>query len=575
MTEKLTIPRMLRPHWMAVTVIVAIQIVGVYLQAETISLLKPILDISVEGEYFDSILIMAMYLIFLTLIVSVILMVASYLASKVASAVSEELRMRIMSAAVNTNDLVTAGESTTNTMTCLTNDVNSVQRYLFESLRTYLPMPFLMGMFFIYTMDINLTIGLIMLFTMLGAAAFSYLMSMRVHPLYPKQVAAVDAVNKSLREKMGGSRTIHAYNAEDYETEKFSVFSANLGSYNRKVAVNSYYIPHISTAFLWLFIVLIFVAIIVDESGKIVPTEMVLFMQYVTYIVATFAIVPYLAVGMPRARVCFKRIRNTVTAEDADRVYEPVQKEESDVMFLAEGVTITDKTGRMSVTDLDLSIDAGETITILGPNGCGASDIFKAAMGFKRYGKGRILIDGMDPSKVDPSEIRSIVAYASNSMHVLRGTLRYNLDPHGLHTDGEILDICDRIGLGRLITSMPEGLDTAISNDISSMSGGQKLLVIMARCLLHDAKLYVFDDCFFSLDPDTRAMALKTIMDVCKGRTVVFLMHDMSTASVSKDILLMHNGRIVDRGTDKELLDRSELYRNLHKAGEGRYGSWA
>ena len=572
---KWTISSMLRPYCPQIALIVVIQLIGVFLQVETISLLRPILDASVHRENIDLLMSLSATLILLTIIVSLILATTSYLASKIASAVSESLRMKIMTAAVSTNDIETMGESTTSTMTCLINDVNSVQRYVFETLRTYLPMPVLMALLFYYAFLINDTIGILMAVTMFAAMILTYVFSSRIHPLYSKQVDAVDNVNRCLREKINGSRTIRAYDGVEYEEEKFAGYSTVLGTYNRKVTLGSYAVPYISTAFLWLYIVFMFVALVLDESGKIVPYVMIVFMQYVTFIVSTMAIVPYLALGTPRARICFRRLRDTVSASDIGKVYKEPVVVETDNIFHAENLTVDSSYGKPTVDDVSMVIGKGEVVTILGPNGCGASDLFNAAMGFKNYGSGRILIDGMDPSVTDPAVIRDVVAYASNGMHIFRGTLRYNLDPHSSHTDDEILSLCNRIGLGRLISDMPEGLDTHINDELSSMSGGQRLLVIMARCLLHDAKLYVFDDCFFSLDQQTRAMALDTVMDVCKGSAVVFLMHDMSTATVSDRVFLMDKGKVRDMGTHEVLIGRSELYINLYKASQGRDGSWA
>ena len=122
---------------------------------------------------------------------------------------------------------------------------------------------------------------------------------------------------------------------------------------------------------------------------------------------------------------------------------------------------------------------------------------------------------------------------------------------------------------------MPDGLDSMLYDNVSRTSGGQRLLILMVRGLLRASDLYIFDDCFFSLDKKTKGMALTTISEMCAGKTVVFLMHDTSTCEVSDSIILMQQGKVVGQGTHSELLESSDLYGNLYRIGQGRNGSWA
>ena len=100
-------------------------------------------------------------------------------------------------------------------------------------------------------------------------------------------------------------------------------------------------------------------------------------------------------------------------------------------------------------------------------------------------------------------------------------------------------------------------------------------MILMVRGLLKDSDLYIFDDCFFSLDKRTKGLAMSTISEMCAGKTVVFIMHDTSTCEVSDSIILMQQGKVVGQGTHSELLESSVLYDNMYRIGQGRNGSWA
>jgi len=566
--EDWTLVRLLKPFVPAVVIIAVIQVVGVFSQVLAITLLKPMLNQGVYDQDMDDILYYGLILIVLTLISAAVLITTSYLSSRVSMAVSEFLRKNIMEAAVRTENLEELG-STTNTMTCLINDVNFVHRYVFETLRTYLPMPFLMAVLFWYTYSINPQIALILISTLIVVILLTYFATMRINKLYITQMEKMDRINLLLREKMSGARTIRSYRAYDYENEKFKKASAEFGAMNRKVTLNSYFIPNISTAFMWMFIIFMFLASALDYTDTIVPEDIIVFMQYATYIVSTLAIIPYLCIESPRSRTCFDRINNIIRSAVKEEK-EPAVPVINERQLVVKDLNLIDNLGRKSLDNVNMEIRRGSTVTILGTTTSGVYFLSRIIWGFGKPDSGSVTIDGMDKTKVDPAALRDRVAFSGNNMNIFRGTLRYNLDPRGRKTDEEIKDVCDRVGLTRM---MPEDLDTVIDDE--TMSGGQRLLVIMARGLLKDAEINVFDDCFFSLDPETKNLALNAIREICKGKTVIFVMHDTSTCEISDDIILMNNGRVEAEGSHQALMDSSELYRRMHVHAKGGQGTWA
>ena len=341
--------------------------------------------------------------------------------------------------------------------------------------------------------------------------------------------------------------------------------------------MNSYYIPSIAVACMWIFIVILFVVSALEEGTSLKAAEMIIFMQFATAIVSTLALVSYICLAAPRARACFLHIRGLVRRANASRGESEFDDRVANTAncISAKEVVLKSASGETVMEGLNLGILRGSTVTIMGPNGSGASHLINMILGFERPDSGTFLVDGRDVSTSDPKVLRSGISYANSSLHILRGTLRFNLDPHEAHTDEELLEMCGRLGLTEYVAELPDGLDTNINDAVSSMSGGQKLLVIFARSLLKDVPTYIFDDCLFSLDNETKARVLNLISEVCEGRSVIFHMHDTSTCEFSDEIFVMAGGKIVGRGSHSELLESSELYNDLFKTGQGRYGSWA
>ena len=572
-----TIESLLRPHMKLIVAIVLLQIVGAIAQVVSITLLKPIMNKGIYADDMSEFIFLACALVTATLIVAIVLIVTTILASHVATSVAEELRVRIMNATVGVDDLGKLGSSPTDAMVCLTNDVASVQKYVFEGLRTYLPMPVLLLLLLFYTFSTNVIIGVIMLITIIIISVTTTLFTTHLRSLYVEQVSCLGEINTSLREEVLGARTIRAYNGYDYEVNKFYERSGRYGKVNREIALNSYYIPNMATACMWIFIVFIFVASALEEGTSLNASEIIIFMQFATTIVSTLALVSYISIGAPRAHVCFQHINDMVMkSREEDRNHDYTYEVENTAnCILAENVVLKDRFGSPIFDNFDLKILRGRIVTVLGPNGEGSSYLMNMILGFEKPDSGRFVVNGMDISKTDPRNIRPVVAYAGNSTHILNGTLRFNLDPHGRCSDDELIAMCDCVGLTEFINSQPEGLDTLINHAEASMSGGQRLMVIIARCLIKDAELYVFDDCLFSLDNVTKQKVLDAISEVCEGKTVIFRMHDTSTCEFSDEIILMSRGKVVGQGKHSELLESSELYNEIYKTGQGRYGTWA
>lgn len=563
----------MRPHKRTVTYIAILQIIGVAAQIASIAMLKPILDEGVYGNDFDDIIIMGAVLLLVTIIFSVVTSYSAFMASKIAAAISKEMRNDIVSSLLNKQRLDSKG-STTNTMTCLITDINTIQKYIYEGLRTYLPMPFLILSLIICTLIINYLVGVLLAITFALVTAITIFLAIRISKFYSKQLESIDSVNSLLRQKIYGARTIRAYNGKEYETEKFLVASKRLGGYNTKVALNSYYIPHLMSVVVWLSIVFIYTVTALSSLREaVVPTELILFMQFTTCFITTLSLIPYIVIEYPKAKASYSRLSAVMNAKDADTGVEK-DVDQGGLAVEISDLTLTDNLGKKSLDGVALTIPKGGFVSLVGPNGCGGYNVAMTMLGFNKPVSGEVSVCGLDALRSSPELIRSRISYVSNSINILEGTMRFNLDPHGLNTDEEIMEICRKVGLDSFIDDLPNGLDSIVSDSKSSLSGGQKQLVLIARGLLKHPELYIFENCFYSLDVKTRERVFRTIKEI-KDSTVVFVMNDTWTCNDSSKVILMDCGRVSDVGTHEELLGRSRLYADMCKFGQMKEGTWA
>ncbi|MBR6203848.1 MAG: ABC transporter ATP-binding protein [Candidatus Methanomethylophilaceae archaeon] len=556
----------LRPYSWEILVIVTFQAIGVVMQVLAIGMLRPILDSSVEGYGVEYILDEGVILLGMTIAFAVFVSLASRMSSQLSLSVSSDMRRDVLASSLKVQRLDSVGDMGSFSMTCLTSDVQEVQEHVFKSFSTYLALPFLATAMVACTYMINATVGVMVIMAMISVILITYLLSRRTYEAYAEKIVSLDNLNTMFKEEVKGARMIRAFGGKDHEMEKYLRASNTYGSCTKRIALNSYYLPSFSMAFVWIFVVMVYMIAALGLSSHVIrPTHLVLFMQFTTCIISSLALVPYICLSIPRARVSMRRIGGVSGLHES-----PVpntERAEDPCDLRASGTRFEDGFGRVMLDGLDLEIPRGTVATVTGANGCGLTELVDIVTAFSLPTSGSVSVCGMDVGSSDPRDIRRAVSYAGRQSGVFSGTIRFNLDPAGACDDDSILEMCRRTGFIDYVELSEGGLDAKVYS--AMMSGGQVQLMALTRCLLRDAEMYVLDDCLFSMDEATRRKAVRAVLDVRRGRTVFFASHEMDTVEVSDVVFLMKDGRIVDSGTHERLMSCSGAYYEMYSRSSG------
>ena len=232
------------------------------------------------------------------------------------------------------------------------------------------------------------------------------------------------------------------------------------------------------------------------------------------------------------------------------------------------GVTVAYERSDPVLRDIDLDVAAGETVALVGPTGSGKTTL--AALIPRLYDpvEGVVRIDGADVREVDAESLRRQVALVSDDAFLFSASLRENIAYARPEAgDDAVLRAAAMAGLDEFVDALPEGYETKVGERGLTLSGGQRQRVAIARALIQDPRILILDDATSSLDASTEARVKQALAEIMQGRTTVIIGHRLSTIALADRIAVLDDGRLVAVGTHEELLEVSELYREIAEKG--------
>ncbi|WP_159703313.1 ABC transporter ATP-binding protein [Arthrobacter sp. 18067] len=493
--------------------------------------------------------------------------VAVYFGSRVAMAIGRDLRRGVFRqvSSFSAQDVNKFGAPTL--ITRGTNDVQQVQMLVLMGLNFMVSTPIMCigGIIMALREDLNLS-WLVWVSVPVLVAVVGYLV-VRLMPLFRSMQTKIDAINGVLREQIIGIRVVRAFVREPHEAKRFGDANEELTAVSVKIgnlfvlmfpAIGM--ILHLSTA-----AVLWFGGQRVD-SGEMQVGALTAFLQYLLQILMAVMMGTFMAMMIPRASVCADRIGEVLDVEPSihnpSSPVVPAEKkgrvEFRDVTFKYPGAEAP------VLSNISFTAEPGKTLAIIGSTGAGKTTLVSLLPRLYDVASGDVLLDGVPVTDMDASEITSRVSAVPQRPYLFSGTIEHNLrfgKPDA--TDEELWDALETAQAKGFVEEKSSGLNRRIAQGGTNVSGGQRQRLSIARALVTKPNVYLFDDSFSALDVATDARLRKALKAKTRDATVIIVAQRVSTIADADEILVLDNGRIVDRGTHDELLETSPTYQEI------------
>ena len=490
---------------------------------------------------------------------------AQYFAAKAATGVVKHVRFKLFEhiQSLGYPEIDKLGKATM--ITRLTNDVNQVQNGINLALRLLLRSPFVVfgSMIMAFTVNVKLALVFVVTIPLLACVVFS-IMLISI-PLYKKVQERLDSVLLSARETLSGVRVIRAFCREENEETRFKEKNDRLVSMQVLVGRISALMNPLTYVVINLAIVfLIHKGAVTVEAGIISQGALIALYNYMSQILVELIKLANLIINITRSFACGNRIQAVLEIEPSQKNGTNTLKDENAFAVEFNNVSLIYGDDREpSIENITFTVNKGETIGIIGGTGSGKTSLVNMIPRFYDASNGTVKVFGTDVKEWDMNSLRENIGVVPQKAELFKGTIRDNLKwGNSNATDEELLSALEKAQALDVIKSKEEGLDAVVEQYGQNFSGGQKQRLTIARALVKNPAILIFDDSASALDYATDARLRSAIKEM--NNTVFIVSQRTSSICHADKIILLEDGRITAMGTHEELLKISSAYSEIH-----------
>ena len=490
-----------------------------------------------------------------------------YFAARIASGVGRDIRHLLFEKVMRFSGAEFDRFSTASLITRATNDITQIQNAIMPLVRLSFYAPIIGIGAVIHALDKSPSMWWTMALAVIVLLGLIGVVFTIVIPKFKIIQQLIDKLNLILRENLTGMMVVRAFNRQSVESARFERSNRDLTELNR--FVNRVFVVMMPLMMLILngvMILILWVGAHEVAQSTMQVGDMMAFMQYAMQVVFAFLMLSMLFILLPRADVSANRVADVLDTEIT--VLTPPEPQDFPPDFKPEirfdHVSFRYPTAEEDVLhDITVHIAAGQTVGIMGTTGSGKSTLVNLIPRFYDVTAGSIAIGGVDIREVPMEDLRAQIGYVPQRSNLFAGTVESNLRFANPNADEEAMRRALEIAQAQFIFEHPDGLQAEVSQGGVNFSGGQRQRLTIARALVKDAPIYIFDECFSALDYQTDARLRQALREHLAGRTIIIVSQRVATIKDADKILVLDQGRLICEGSHKELMKTCEVYREI------------
>lgn len=530
--------------------------------------------VQTEGSKMSDILLNGGYMLLCAFGSFVFAIITGYYAAIIASNFSKKLRKEIFSKVLEIDTQEIKGFSTSSLITRTTNDVTQVEMLLAIGLVLIVKAPVtavwaiskILNKSFEWSMLTGVAV-VILLGVVIALMAI-------VGPRFKLVQKAIDKINGIARENLTGIRVVRAFNAEEYQEERFDKVNDELTGlqlYNQKKF--SILSPMMYLVMYFLPLGIYFIGAYLIENSLMADKitifgNMIVFSSYAMQVIMSFLMLAMIFMIWPRASVSAKRINEVLETETniIPGTFDGKTKEKGTVEFKNVSFRYPDADEYL-LRNISFKANRGETVAFIGSTGSGKSTLINLVPRFYDATEGEVLIDGVNVKDYTFEALNNKIGYIPQKSVLFNGTVSYNI-AYGKNGKGEkstkkIKESALVAQANEFVLKMDDGYDTMIAQGGKNVSGGQKQRLSIARAIARDPEIYIFDDSFSALDYKTDSVLRKELKKYTSKATSLIVAQRIGTIMNADKIIVLEDGKCVGMGRHKELLETCDVYKQI------------
>nr|WP_256324507.1 ABC transporter ATP-binding protein [Parafannyhessea umbonata] len=422
---------------------------------------------------------------------------------------------------------------------------------------------------------VNVPLTLVLAAVLVVLTAYNLRANLRMKAIFHENRVRISGVNSRVEDSLAGIRVVKGFAAEDVEKDKFRASNdAYLDSKVRMYRAMGTYQAGIAALMGALYTVIVCLGGWLIAKGQMQPQDLATFALYITLFTTPIDNILNFTETFQKAIAGFRRFEEVLVAEpdirDAPGA-RPLAVTRGAISY--RGVRFSYDEGPEVLHGLDLAVEPGCTVALVGPSGGGKSTICALLPRFYDVEAGSITIDGQDVRDVTVRSLRQAIGIVQQDVYLFDGTIAENI-AYGRPdaTAREIREAARKANIEEFVDSLPDGFETMVGERGARLSGGQKQRIAIARVFLKDPQVLILDEATSALDNESERAVQHSLAQLSRGRTTIVIAHRLSTIKGADEIVTIDHGRVAEKGTHDELLARGGTYARYYRMqfGDGR-----